>query len=79
MSETLKEVLHQPGWLSVPLKLKKDRGQRDWLMFVKNESVMMDDGRQKAGVVMSQGLRSSSSIWRLLEGQRSGWLEQFVL
>lgn len=27
----------------------------------------------------SQGLRCSSSIWRLLVGHRRGWLEQFVL
>jgi len=37
------------------------------------------DGRGAKRMDQSQGLRCSSSIWRLLVGHRRGWLEQLVL
>lgn len=58
------------GW-----RVKRNRG--DWMIFVTHKSVLMD-GREER-LDQSQGLRCSSSIWRLLVGHRRGWLEQFVL
>lgn len=57
--------------------LKSERGSGRSLQSMKLSKMGQWEGERYWG--QSQGLRCSSSMWRLLEGQRRGWLEQLVL